>query len=95
MIDRSAISRIASLPPRAFVMGWRLLISPLYGPVCRYHPSCSAYALKALETHGALAGSWLALKRLARCHPWGGQGHDPVPPAAPRGSDPMIRKAPR
>jgi putative membrane protein insertion efficiency factor len=46
---------------------------------CRYVPSCSQYAREAVETHGALRGSWLAVKRLARCHPWGGHGHDPVP----------------
>jgi len=46
---------------------------------CRYTPSCSAYALKAIARHGALAGGWLAVKRIGRCHPWGGCGHDPVP----------------
>jgi uncharacterized protein len=53
----------------------------LFGPLgrCRYTPCCSDYALQALRRHGALAGSWLALKRLCRCHPWGGCGHDPVP----------------
>ena len=48
-------------------------------PSCRYTPSCSAYAITALSRYGALRGSWLALKRIGRCHPWGGQGHDPVP----------------
>lgn len=75
--------RLASLPLRLLVQGWRLFISPLYGPVCRYHPSCSAYALEALEAHGPLKGGWLALRRLARCHPWGGSGLDPVPPTPP------------
>jgi putative membrane protein insertion efficiency factor len=59
---------------------YRLAISPLYGQVCRYHPSCSAYALEAVTTHGSLRGSWLTLRRLLRCHPWAAGGYDPVPP---------------
>jgi putative membrane protein insertion efficiency factor len=58
---------------------YRLVISPLYGQVCRYHPSCSAYALRAVEVHGAVRGSWLAARRLGRCHPWAPGGYDPVP----------------
>jgi putative membrane protein insertion efficiency factor len=62
-----------------FLLAYRLLISPLYGNVCRYWPSCSAYALQAVQVHGAAKGSWLAARRLARCHPWAAGGYDPVP----------------
>ena len=58
---------------------YRFLISPLYGNVCRYYPSCSAYALRAVEVHGAVKGVWLAARRLMRCHPWAPGGYDPVP----------------
>lgn len=58
---------------------WRLMISPLYGDVCRYYPSCSAYALRAVQFHGAVRGSWYAGRRLLRCHPWAPGGYDPVP----------------
>jgi len=59
----------------------RAVISPLYGDVCKFHPTCSAYALDAVSTHGALKGSWLAARRLVRCHPWSLGGYDPVPAA--------------
>ena len=58
---------------------YRLVISPLFPPCCRYYPSCSAYALQAIRRHGPIRGGWLALKRVARCHPWAPGGHDPVP----------------
>jgi putative membrane protein insertion efficiency factor len=63
----------------ALVRGYQLSLSPLLPPSCRYYPSCSAYAIEALERHGALRGSWLALRRLARCHPFRPGGFDPVP----------------
>ena len=63
---------------------YRAVISPLYGPVCKFYPSCSAYALEAVGVHGAAKGIYLATKRLASCHPWSLGGYDPVPgtPAA-------------
>jgi uncharacterized protein len=64
--------------------GYRFAISPLYGQVCRYHPTCSAYALEAVQSHGAVRGTWLAMRRVARCHPWAAGGLDPVPPAKDR-----------
>ena len=68
----------------ALLRFYRWAISPLLtmvagGSICRFDPSCSEYAMEAVKTHGALRGSWLTLRRLGRCHPWGGGGHDPVP----------------
>ncbi|MBM3927159.1 MAG: membrane protein insertion efficiency factor YidD [Sphingomonadales bacterium] len=63
----------------ALARAWQLGPSLLLPPSCRYSPSCSAYAIEALRRYGAVKGSWLAAKRIARCHPWGGHGHDPVP----------------
>lgn len=67
-----------------FIKLWRAVISPLYGNVCKYHPSCSAYGLEAVRTHGALRGSWLTASRIVLCNPWSAGGYDPVPgtPAA-------------
>lgn len=62
------------------VRAYRLVLSPMLGPNCRFYPSCSSYAIEALQTHGALRGSWLAARRLGRCHPWNDGGVDPVPP---------------
>jgi putative membrane protein insertion efficiency factor len=70
---------IAARLAAGLLRGYQLLISPIYGPVCRYAPSCSHYAHEAVSKHGVARGGWLALKRLARCHPWGGSGFDPVP----------------
>lgn len=76
----SPLARLLALPIRAY----RLALSPWLGMQCRFQPTCSAYALEALERHGALRGGWLALRRVGRCHPWGGSGFDPVPPARDR-----------
>ena len=67
----------------ALVKGYRLLLSPWLGSSCRFEPTCSAYALQALEQHGAAAGSYLAARRLLRCHPWCAGGCDPVPAQRP------------
>ncbi|HSJ20951.1 MAG TPA: membrane protein insertion efficiency factor YidD [Nocardioidaceae bacterium] len=66
---------------------YRFFISPLYGQVCRYHPTCSAYALEAVTVHGSIRGSWYALRRLASCHPWSAGGYDPVPGTGREASD--------
>ena len=79
---------LLSLPVR----GYRLFLSPWLGHSCRYQPTCSAYALEALERYGALRGGWLAARRLASCHPWGGSGYDPVP-GADTSHDSMQRSA--
>jgi putative membrane protein insertion efficiency factor len=65
------------------IHGYRLLVSPILPRACRFEPTCSAYGLEAICRFGAFAGGWLALRRLFRCHPWGGAGFDPVPEAAP------------
>lgn len=65
------------------VKGYRLLLSPWLGSGCRFEPTCSLYAIGALERHGAMRGSYLTLRRLVRCHPWCDGGHDPVPDTIP------------
>ncbi|MDA8372598.1 MAG: membrane protein insertion efficiency factor YidD [Nocardiopsaceae bacterium] len=69
-------ARLLTVPIR----GYQRFISPLFPPVCRFYPSCSAYAVQALQEHGALRGVWLAVRRIARCHPFHPGGLDPVPP---------------
>ncbi|MGH9355560.1 MAG: membrane protein insertion efficiency factor YidD [Terriglobia bacterium] len=61
------------------IRGYRIFISPTLPSSCRFYPSCSAYAAEAIERYGLRRGTWLLLRRLARCHPWGGQGYDPIP----------------
>ncbi len=81
----ASLARLAGLPLvwllSAVIWAYRLLLSPVLPPACRFAPTCSAYALEALQRHGPLRGSWLAARRILRCHPWGGSGYDPVPAA--------------
>ena len=63
----------------ALIRAYQILLSPLLGPRCRFHPSCSQYAVEALQRHGVVKGGWLALRRIGRCHPLHPGGHDPVP----------------
>ncbi|KAA5606807.1 membrane protein insertion efficiency factor YidD [Roseospira marina] len=69
---------------RGLIRVYQLFLSPLLGQNCRYMPTCSAYAMEALERHGVVRGGWLAARRILRCHPWGGMGYDPVPEARAR-----------
>jgi len=72
---KKILSKILLLP----IYFYRYSISPLFPASCRYTPTCSQYAIDAIKKHGPFKGLWLALKRFARCHPWGGSGFDPVP----------------
>jgi len=76
---KTLLRRIAILP----ILAYRYMISPFMPAACRFRPTCSAYAADAVTRHGVIKGGGLALRRLARCHPWGGQGYDPVPSVAP------------
>ncbi|MBI4193691.1 MAG: membrane protein insertion efficiency factor YidD [Betaproteobacteria bacterium] len=71
----------------ALIDAYRLLLSPFFGTQCRFYPTCSSYAREAIEVHGALRGSWLAVKRIAKCHPWHPGGVDPVPPTRSGAAD--------
>ena len=71
--------RLATVAASGLIRIYQWLVSPLLPRACRFAPSCSEYAAEAIATHGAGRGAWLALRRLARCHPWGGEGFDPVP----------------
>ncbi|MBL4837728.1 MAG: membrane protein insertion efficiency factor YidD [Kordiimonadaceae bacterium] len=67
---------------KGLIRFYQLVISPYLGPRCRFQPTCSSYALEAVQQYGGLKGGWLAAKRIGRCHPWGGFGYDPVPQSA-------------
>ncbi len=70
---------VLSLPFIGLIKIYQIVISPILGPKCRFKPTCSNYAIEALKKHGIFKGSYLAAKRILRCHPWGGSGFDPVP----------------
>jgi len=76
------MATVFARPLIGLVRAYRVALSPWLGANCRFQPTCSQYAIEALETHGALRGTLLALRRLSRCHPWGGDGYDPVPDKA-------------
>ena len=76
---KKAISRIVTFLLLLPIHFYRYCLSPLNPPTCRFVPTCSEYAVQAIRKYGPIKGSWLALKRLCRCHPWGGSGYDPVP----------------
>lgn len=78
-------STVASAVLRGLIRTYQLLLAPVIGPRCRYLPSCSEYAAEAIAVHGPLRGSWMGLCRIARCHPWGSSGYDPVPECRPGG----------
>ena len=78
--DRRPAEGLAVRVALAALRAYKVLLSPLFTGACRFHPSCSTYAADALRAHGLVAGAWLAVRRLARCHPFGGSGYDPVPP---------------
>jgi uncharacterized protein len=78
-MERRRRAGVTGLALRGAIRAYQVFVSPLLLPSCRFLPSCSEYAAEAIERHGAWRGSILALRRLARCHPWGGSGYDPVP----------------
>ena len=73
------VLKLLAVPFILLIKIYQLLISPLFPSSCRYTPTCSHYTLEALKKYGLLKGSWLGIKRISRCHPWGGSGYDPVP----------------
>ena len=77
---RGGIAKICGKLLIAPIRFYQLCISPMFPPACRFTPTCSQYATEAIRTHGPMRGLFLALRRISRCHPWGGSGYDPVPP---------------
>lgn len=77
--SRHVIAQVPSLALRLAIRGYQVAISPMLPPACRYYPTCSQYAIEAIEKYGALRGGWLAARRIGRCHPFKPGGYDPVP----------------
>lgn len=80
-------NKIVTFPLIALIKIYQWFISPLIISNCRYEPTCSSYMVQSLQIHGIFKGFWLGLKRIGRCHPWGGEGDDPVPPKTPKKTD--------
>ena len=73
------LNKVATFPLLVLIRGYQLIISPLLGSNCRFMPTCSEYAMESLKSHGLIKGSYLTIKRIGKCHPWGGHGYDPIP----------------
>jgi putative membrane protein insertion efficiency factor len=76
---KNIVLQILGAPLLIIIWLYRKVISPIFGPSCRYQPTCSAYAAEAVAIHGPFKGFWMSVRRIASCHPWGGNGWDPVP----------------
>ena len=73
------LNKVATFPLLVLIRGYQLMISPLLGSNCRFMPTCSEYAMESLKSHGLIKGSYLTIKRIGKCHPWGSHGYDPIP----------------
>jgi putative membrane protein insertion efficiency factor len=73
--------KVIAMAMRGFIRAYQYTLAAIMGGQCRFHPSCSEYAIEAIDAHGPFKGFWLGLRRIVRCNPWGGSGYDPVPPA--------------
>ena len=73
------INKIVTFPFVLLIRGYQLIVSPLLGSNCRFMPTCSEYALESLKTYGLIKGTYLTIKRIGKCHPWGSNGYDPIP----------------